>query len=525
MASLWFIYLITLICICATLKYLLSSNNNKKTSKLPPGPLNIPILSSLQWLRRSISDFEPILKNLHSKYGPIITLQIGHSKTIFIASSNLAHQALIQNGASFAARPPAPETSKFISSNQHNIVSSSYGSLWRLLRRNISYQILHPSKFKSYSPSRKRVLQTLINNLKTQSESCTLPILVGDHFQYAIFSLLVLMCFGEKLDEEKIKEIQSMLRALLLGFSRFDILNFFPRLGKILFKNLWRELYQLRSNLEDVLLPLIKARQESHVHQKNHQEDDQKSVDVVAYVDTLLNLELPDEGGRKFDEHEIVTLCIEILNAGTDTTATALQWIMANLVKHQDIQSKLVDEIKQVLALKSTDDDDNEIKEEDVEKMPYLKAVVLEGLRRHPPGHFLFPHAVTEDVNLDGYVIPKDATVNFMVAEIGWDPKLWKDPMEFKPERFLSGGEAGSEELFDITGTREIKMLPFGAGRRICPGVNLALLHLGYFVANLVREFEWTVGIGEEVDLSEKQEFFVVMKNPPFVHISPRRIK
>ncbi|XP_043691678.1 cytochrome P450 89A2-like [Telopea speciosissima] len=145
-------------------------------------------------------------------------------------------------------------------------------------------------------------------------------------------------------------------------------------------------------------------------------------------------------------------------------------------------------------------------------------AEVLEGLRRHPPGHFVLPHAVTEDIVLDGHVIPKNAAVNFTVAEMGRDLKVWKDPMEFKPERFL--GDEGKQ--FDITGSREIKMMPFGVGRRICPGLGLAVLHLEFFVANLIRDYKWTAVEGVDVDLSEKLEFTVVMKNPLQAHISPR---
>jgi cytochrome P450 len=164
-------------------------------------------------------------------------------------------------------------------------------------------------------------------------------------------------------------------------------------------------------------------------------------------------------------------------------------------------------------------DGEKEVKEEDLHKLPYLKAVVLEGLRRHPPAHFVLPHAVTEDVVLDGNLVPKNASLNFMVADMGWDPKVWEDPMAFKPERFLSGGGG---EVFDITGSREIKMMPFGAGRRICPGFGLAMLHLEYFVANLVWNFVWKAVDGDEVDLSEKQEFTVVMKCPLKAHLSPR---
>ncbi|KAG0486626.1 hypothetical protein HPP92_008721 [Vanilla planifolia] len=109
---------------------------------------------------------------------------------------------------------------------------------------------------------------------------------------------------------------------------------------------------------------------------------------------------------------------------------------MAQIVDRIAVQEKLVEEIEKVMGRNG-----DELKEDDLQKMPYLKAVVMEGLRRHPPAHFVVPHAVTKDVEFEGWLIPNNSSVNFMVADFGWDEKVWKDPMEFKPERFMEGGD------------------------------------------------------------------------------------
>ncbi|CAL8127384.1 unnamed protein product [Prunus armeniaca] len=509
----WFLIVITL-CISFLLKPILSLFiPTISKPKLPPGPLTIPVVGNFLWLRKSFSELEPVLRNLKARYGPMVTLHIGSRPAVFVADRSLAHQALVQNGAVFADRPPALATDKVHNSNQHNINSAVYGPTWRLLRRNLTSEILHPSRVKSYGGARKWVLDILVNQLETESQSQPRGVKVVDHLQYSMFCLLVLMCFGDRLDENQIKEIEGVQRRSLLSFGRYNFLNFWPKLTKILFRKHWDEFLQLRKEQEDVLIPLIRARQN-----KAKDESGRGEEFVLAYVDTLLDIQLPDEKEKRMlSEDEIVSLCSEFLNAGTDTTSTALQWIMANVVKYPQIQDKLFEEIKGVV-----EETEEEVKEEVLHKLPYLKAVILEGLRRHPPGHFVLPHAVTQDVVLNGHVVPKNGTINFMVAEMGWDPEVWEDPMAFKPERFLGGGDCGGEEGFDLTGSREIKMMPFGAGRRICPGSGLAVLHLEYFVANLVWKFEWRAVEGDDVDLSEKQEFTVVMKNPLQAHLSPR---
>ncbi|GAB2280404.1 hypothetical protein Dimus_015037 [Dionaea muscipula] len=499
-------------------------------TNLPPGPPPMTFIGRLKWIRRNATDIEGLLRSLRSKFGPILTLRFGsRGPAIFIFSRTLAHQALVQNGAVFADRPKPLLTDKIISSDQHSINSASYGPVWRLLRRNLTAEILHPSRIRSYSHARKWVLDILFTRLSSGTKDGANSVKVIDHFHYAMFCLMALMCFGDKLDEKQITQIELVHRQLLLSISRFQILNFWPALTRILLRNRWKEFYTIIKEQADVMIPLIRARKQGgETPMKGEGEEEEEEEEeggnngekdghqVTAYVDTLLRLELQEDGvKRKLTEQEMLTLCSEFFNAGTDTTSTALEWIMANVVKYPAIQAKLFEEMKSVITPEI-----EEVREEDLAKLPYLKAVVLEALRRHPPGHFVLPHAVTEETQLGGYTVPKNAAVNFMVGEIGLDPEVWEDPMEFRPERFLQGGGEGGGEAFDITGTREIKMMPFGVGRRICPGYGLAMLHLEYFLANLVWKSEWKAV--DEVDLAEDTQFTVVMKHPLRAQISLR---
>ncbi|XP_039119462.1 cytochrome P450 89A2-like [Dioscorea cayenensis subsp. rotundata] len=486
---------------------------------LPPGPTAIPIIGNLHWLWSSPPTIEPLLRDLHARLGPIVTLRIGSTCAIFISDRHLAHDALITHGAVFADRPPALPATRVFNSNQHNISSASYGPLWRLLRRNLISEILHPSRVKLFSNGRQWVLNILISKIRASAEANNGVVLdFKQNLQFSMFCLLVLMCFGEKLDENAIRDIETVERNWLLYFNKLTVFAFVPRISKLIFRKRWNTAMDLRQKQKDIIIPLIRTR-EKHKEKQNKQGwgDDEKERFVYSYLDSLLDIKIPEDGDRKLTDDELVTLCSEFLTGGIDTTVTALEWIMANLVKQPEIQAKLFDEIQGVVGSEA-----EEVKEEELHKMPYLKAVVLEGLRRHPPGHFVLPHTVTEDVMLNGYVIPKGASVNFMVAEMGRDEKVWENPMEFRPERFMEGGEG---EGVDITGNKEIKMMPFGAGRRICAGVGLAMLHLEYFLANLIKEFEWKAINGEDIDVNQEiLEFTTVIKTTLRARIIRRRI-
>lgn len=197
------------------------------------------------------------------------------------------------------------------------------------------------------------------------------------------------MCFGDKLSEEKISEIEAVQRRWLLSLGRMSIFILWPKLGRILMGKKWKELLQVRKDQENTFIPLIQARIKMKSQGKSNNDEE-----LVAYVDSLIDLQLPEEK-RKLNDQEIVSLCGEFLNTGTDSTATALQWIMANLVKYPAIQDKLYEEIMGVVGLpeplgtspikcSSENSQENDfdvlrgvVKEDDLEKMPYLRAVVL----------------------------------------------------------------------------------------------------------------------------------------------------
>ncbi|KMT08513.1 hypothetical protein BVRB_6g137960 [Beta vulgaris subsp. vulgaris] len=257
--------------------------------------------------------------------------------------------------------------------NQHSITSASYGPNWRLFRRNLTAQILHPSKAKYFCHARKWALEILINRLTVDHGN---TIKVMDHFRFAIFCLLVFMCFGDKLDESQIKEIESIQHRSLTSIKRFSILNVWPWLTRILLHSRWNEMFELRKKQEDLLIPKIRARQEKDTRIPDDQIHNSSRL-VTCYVDSLLTLEIPEiDSKRKLIEEQLVSFCSEFLNVGTNTTSTALQWIMANLVKYSEIQAKLYGEIKEVVGQQAA-----EVAEDELSKMPYLKALVLEGLR------------------------------------------------------------------------------------------------------------------------------------------------
>jgi len=181
--------------------------------------------------------------------------------------------------------------------------------------------------------------------------------------------------------------------------------------------------------------------------------------------------------------------------AGTDTTSSTLEWAMTEMLRHPDKIRQAQVEIDQVLGKHCS----NSIQESDISKLPYIQAIVKETLRLHPPAPFLVPHETTMDVELCGYCVPKNAQVWVNVWSMGRDPSVWHNPDSFVPERFL-------EIDIDVKG-RDIELIPFGTGRRICPGLPLAHRMVHLMLTALLHSFNWKLDHGlnpEDVDVEEK---------------------
>lgn len=505
----WFIILVS-VCAYFSIKSLFSlfgsSNNktkkNEPKGKLPPGPRPLPFIGNLLWIPRNAVDLREVIDKLSHKYGPILTLTLGSEPLIFITSYTMAQQALVKQGAIFASRPALVPISVVLSNKRKDIGATPYGATWRVLRRNLVSEIIHPNKMNAFYPARKRVMETLMSKI-TQSSKQNDIVHVNDCLHHAVFSLFILMAFGNISDAE-VNAVEDIQWELLMNYADFSIFGFFPRLARLLLRGRYKTYMNLLKTQDEIFLPLIKSR-------RKLREEKAGELEYVSYTDSLMDLQVPGED-EKLQDYDILSLCSEFINAGADTTTTMLQWTMAHVVKYPEVQAKIYAEIREVLGEGRED-----VKEEDLHKFTYLKAVILEVLRIHPPNTSLVPHAVTEDVEFCGYTIPKGTTVNIVTAIIGRDPTIWEDPMEFNPDRLLTG-EKPKDDVTDLTAYR---MLPFGAGRRMCPGNGLGRLLLEYFISNLILRFEWKPADGD-VDISEKEEFLVVMKTKLRAHVTQR---
>ncbi|KAF8687810.1 hypothetical protein HU200_042748 [Digitaria exilis] len=452
------------------------SNNHNGHSSLPRAPWpRLPLIGNLFFLHHTptVASLTDVLRRLHAVHGPV---QASHLHRL------PWHRALVNMGSTFAHRP----TSWYTGLNSHGVNSATYGSRWGRLRRNLCSHLAGEHVAGVLRSSSGRLVKNLESAAGKNGGDVVTP---SGTFRHAVFGFFAALCFGEGVEEDKLGSLRGLHAEIISLIVELDAFNLVPVFVQVVcYFPRWRKLMRAQRRHHVLVTDIISARR--------RRREEGVGCDVAeprCYVDTLLGLGL--------GEDEMVSLCWEYMNASVKTTTTALEWIMARLVLHQQ---KLRDDIARQASGDHTCGERR--------RRPFVEAVVLEALRLHPPAHYLLAHTTDKDVTLDKHVIPKGSIVNFDVASIGRDATLWAEPSVFRPDRFMGGGEG-----FDVHcttgcggggGPETMKMIPFGAGRRVCPGA-------GSFVEELVRRFKWIPvdsKVGTDVDMTEKPGIITEMR-------------
>lgn len=201
-----------------------------------------------------------------------------------------------------------------------------------------------------------------------------------------------------------------------------------------------------------------------------------------------------------------------LFTAGTDTSSSIIEWSLAEMLNNPKIMRKAHEEMDRVIGK------DRRLRESDLPNLPYFQAICKETYRKHPSTPLNLPRISTEPCEVNGYYIPKNTRLNVNIWAIGRDPDVWENPLEYNPERFLSGRNA----KIDPRGN-DFELIPFGAGRRICAGTRMGIVLVQYILGTLVHSYDWKLPPGvKELDMEEAFGLALQKKVPLSVMVTPR---
>ncbi|KAL4605739.1 hypothetical protein ACB092_09G052100, partial [Castanea dentata] len=460
----------------------------EETGQLPPGPKCWPVVGNIFQL--GWSPHESFTK-LAREHGPIMTLWLGSMSTVVISSDEVAREMFKNHDVVLAGRK-IYEAMKGDYGNEGSLITAQYGPHWRMLRRLCTTEFFVARRLEAMRGVRGRCINHMVHFMEEASASGTKAIDVGRFFFLMGFNLIGNLMFSKDLLDPKSERGA----------------KFFYHAGKVME-------YAGKPNLADYL-PILRwfdpqgLRRKTQFHVESAFEiagvfvkermegmecgitEEKRNKD---YLDVLLEFHGDGvEEPSSFSSRTINVIVFEMFTAGTDTTTSTLEWAMAELFHNPESLKKVQAE------LRSTIDPDKKLQENDIENLPYLKAVIKETLRLHPPLPFLVPHMAMDSCKMIGYNIPKETQILVNVWAIGRDPKTWDEPLVFKPERFME------PNMVDYKG-HHFEFIPFGSGRRICPAMPLASRVLPLALGTLLHSFDWVLADGlkpEEMDMTER---------------------
>nr|QHG62886.1 psoralen synthase [Kitagawia praeruptora] len=441
----------------------------KKTAlkNLPPSPPKLPIIGNLHQIGP-----EPhiSLRALAQKYGPLILLKLGSVPVLVVSSADAAREILKTNDLVFSDRPYSTVTSR-ISYNGRDVAFARYSEYWRQVKSTCVTHLLSSRRVHSFHNVREEEVALLIQNIECpHSKLVNLSDLLAELTQ----NVVCRVAFGRKYESgHKGDSYKKLLEEImkLAGYSR-SMEDYFPLLGWVDWLSGLKGEVEKAANEIDAFLEGVLRDQPSTTASNN-------------FVSILLEIQNTD-AGSSIDRECIKAIILDMFVGGTETTSTTLEWTIAALIKNPKVMSKLQNEVREIGKGKS------KILEGDLVKMYYLKAVMKESMRLYFIAPLLSPREARQDLKLMGYDIRSGTQVLINAWAIARDPSLWDNPEEFRPERFLNSP-------IDYKGLH-FEYLPFGAGRRGCPGIQFAMAVNELALANVVHKFDIKLPDGERLE-------------------------
>ncbi|KAK1372091.1 Ferulate-5-hydroxylase [Heracleum sosnowskyi] len=477
-----FAIVIVLIGTICWLIHLRGAASAKRGHRALPGPIGLPIIGHLHLLgnlpHRS-------LYKLSQKYGPIMSLRLGTSPTIVVSSPAAAELILKTHDNVFANRPEF-QAGKYLSYGSKAMAFTKYNTYWRSVRKITSTELLSPAMINSMAWQRREELGLLVESLK-KAVAAGDVVDLSQKVKHLIQDMTWRMVFGKSTDKRF--DLSHIIHEAAKLVGSFNIADCIPFLGSLDLQGITRRLKVVGQELDKIL----------EIYLDDHEGDatnGNKELDRDLLA-VLLSLQKNPTSTHEIGPSHIKAIMLDIIFGAIDTSQTTIEWSMSELLLHPRVMRLVQEEIKNVVGEREY------LEESELSKLEYLDMVVKETLRLHPAGPLMIPHESMEDIVIDGYYIPKKTRIIVNNWGLGRDPKVWSENVdEFYPERFIGSN-------IDFRG-KDFQFLPFGSGRRGCPGLQLGLLNVKLVVAQLVHGFNWELPFGMNADELDMDEIFGV---------------
>ncbi|KAK8987042.1 hypothetical protein V6N11_055359 [Hibiscus sabdariffa] len=473
-----FLSLIPILCLFIWLKLAKGRDPN-----LPPSPPKLPIIGNIHQLGKLP---HRSLRDLSNKYGPLLLLRLGYNPTLLVSSADMVREIVKSHDIVFSDRPKTAAVKHMLYESK-GMGFGPYGEFWRQVRKMSIVELFSHQRVHSFQFVRDEEVEALINKIRStclKGEPINLTKML-----MVVSSNIVSRCvFSHKIEEEDgCSKFGKLVRRLVVLFTGFCIGDMFPYLR-------WADV--LTGYIPS--MKAVSAEMDAFLDQVIQEHRALESRARVTHKKDFVSIIMQLQKDGMFDnltQDNIKAILLEMFVAGTDTSSTLSEWMMAELLSHPDEMKKVQQEVRSVVRNKS------KVDPEDIRKMEYLKCAIKEALRLHPPAVFI-PRRTTATASgkLGGYDIPSNTTVLINAWAIHRDPKWWEKPEEFIPERF-------ENSYIEFQG-QDFQYIPFGIGRRGCPGMSFGIASVEYVMANLLYWFDWKLPAGEAADKMDMTELY-----------------